>query len=103
MNSFNDEQNELQEALEITLKCVVCDHKKFSQRSAQLNTAAATFFNFDWANASATCYVCKNCGYIHWFLPTTINVITNDSDLGEEDSQFVPPEAMGLLPKRNSS
>lgn len=26
-------------------------------------------FNFDWANATATCYVCDGCGYIHWFLP----------------------------------
>ena len=35
----------------------------------QLNTAVATFFNFDWANKTASCFVCDGCGYIHWFLP----------------------------------
>jgi predicted nucleic-acid-binding Zn-ribbon protein len=51
------------------LQCQVCSHDKFWQREAQLNTATATFFGFDWANKSAVCYVCDNCGYIHWFLP----------------------------------
>ena len=49
--------------------CTVCAGTTFDQREAQLNTAAATFFNFDWANASATCLVCRTCGYVHWFLP----------------------------------
>jgi hypothetical protein len=39
------------------------------KREAQLNTAAASFFNFDWTNPSGNCYVCAKCGYIHWFLP----------------------------------
>lgn len=51
------------------LKCLVCGHDEFAKREAQLNTSAATFFNFDWANASGVCYVCARCGYIHWFLP----------------------------------
>ena len=51
------------------LRCEICGHNNFWHREAQLNTAVATFFNFDWANASATCYVCDGCGYIHWFLP----------------------------------
>jgi hypothetical protein len=33
-----------------------------------LNTAIATFFNFDWANKSATCFVCSNCTHISWLL-----------------------------------
>ena len=40
-----------------------------AEGEAQLNTAVATFFNFDWANKTAQCYVCDGCGYIHWFLP----------------------------------
>lgn len=52
-----------------TLNCEICKHDRFWKREAQLNTAVATFFNFDWANASAVCYVCDGCGYIHWFLP----------------------------------
>jgi hypothetical protein len=54
------------------LSCQICSYDKFWQREAQLNTAAATFFGFDWANKSAVCYVCGNCGYIHWFLPKTV-------------------------------
>lgn len=52
----------------VRLTCEVCQHDRFWQREAQLNTPVATFFNFDWANATATCYVCDKCGYIHWFL-----------------------------------
>jgi len=51
------------------LRCQICGRDAFWHREAQLNTAVATFFNFDWANASANCYVCDGCGYIHWFLP----------------------------------
>jgi hypothetical protein len=51
------------------LHCEVCKHDQFWQREAQLNTAVATFFNLDWANTTAICYVCDGCGYIHWFLP----------------------------------
>jgi hypothetical protein len=52
-----------------SLRCEICKHERFWMRRAQLNTAVATFFDFDWANASATCAVCAQCGYIHWFLP----------------------------------
>ena len=51
------------------LKCLVCGHDCFHKREAQLNTAAASFFNFDWANPTGACYICAKCGYIHWFLP----------------------------------
>lgn len=51
------------------LRCRICDNTRFWQRKAQLNTAVATFFSFDWLNANATCVVCERCGYIHWFLP----------------------------------
>jgi hypothetical protein len=34
-----------------------------------LNTAVASFFNFDWVDPTARCLICANCGYIHWFLP----------------------------------
>ena len=50
-------------------QCLVCGNDKFWQREAQLNTAVATFFGFDWANVSGICVVCSACGYIHWFLP----------------------------------
>jgi hypothetical protein len=52
----------------LELHCEICKHDRFWHREAQLNTAVATFFNFDWANPTADCYVCDGCGYIHWFL-----------------------------------
>jgi hypothetical protein len=51
------------------LRCQICQHDEFWRREGQLNTAAASFFNVDWANTSAMCLVCDRCGYIHWFLP----------------------------------
>jgi hypothetical protein len=51
------------------LSCQVCSHDAFVERPAQLNTRAATFFGFDWANPTARCYICERCGYIHWFMP----------------------------------
>jgi hypothetical protein len=54
---------------DLPLHCEICKGDHFWHRRAQLNTAVLSFFNFDWANATADCYVCDRCGYIHWFLP----------------------------------
>jgi len=51
------------------LECVICGNDHFWKRDAQLNTAGLTFLDLDWANASALCVVCDNCGYVHWFMP----------------------------------
>lgn len=66
---FDDQEPMGVEVQGKTLECLICGHDAFRRREALLNTAAATFFNFDWANKSGTCYVCARCGYIHWFLP----------------------------------
>jgi predicted nucleic-acid-binding Zn-ribbon protein len=50
------------------LKCRICDNTTFHKRNAQLNTAALSFLDLDWANKSATCYVCSKCTHIEWFL-----------------------------------
>jgi predicted nucleic-acid-binding Zn-ribbon protein len=50
------------------LHCLICSNNRFYAREAMLNTAAATFWEFDWANKSGACLVCSECGYIHWFL-----------------------------------
>ncbi|MCE2614066.1 hypothetical protein LVD13_13910 [Flavobacteriaceae bacterium D16] len=50
------------------LQCRICDHDTFYKRRSQLNTQLATFFNVDWANRSAVCYVCAKCSHIDWFL-----------------------------------
>lgn len=69
MNESNQNQPQPVDVLGHSLRCYVCGYDHFWQRQAQLNTAVATFFNFDWVNASATCCVCAQCGHIHWFLP----------------------------------
>ena len=51
------------------LRCVVCGNDQFYVTRAQLNTALATFFKFDWVNPSADCCICAQCAYIHWFYP----------------------------------
>lgn len=55
------------EVLGDSLRCQICDHDRFWQREGQLNTAVASFFNFEWTNPSAACFICDACGYVHWF------------------------------------
>jgi len=68
MSLFQEEEPQPVEVLGNELKCPVCSNKLFWTRKAQLNTAIATFFNLDWANRSATCFVCSKCTHISWFL-----------------------------------
>jgi len=49
------------------LRCPICNNDLFWQKKVQLNTTIATFFGLDWANRSATCFVCSNCTHILWF------------------------------------
>lgn len=53
----------------VQLACEICKHDHFYRREAQLNTPGMSLFDLDWMNATATCAVCANCGYVHWFLP----------------------------------
>lgn len=69
MGVFSSHRSKTYLVLNKPLHCLVCAHDEFEQRSALLNTSAATFFGFDWANRSANCFVCNRCGYIHWFVP----------------------------------
>jgi predicted nucleic-acid-binding Zn-ribbon protein len=68
-NMFGKKEPKSYEVLGKVLKCQVCGHDEFSKREAQLNTAGMSFVSLDWVNASAVCFVCEQCGYIHWFLP----------------------------------
>jgi predicted nucleic-acid-binding Zn-ribbon protein len=51
----------------IDLKCPICNNDHFRTRKVLLNTTAMSFFNLDWANRNATCFICTNCTYIMWF------------------------------------
>lgn len=50
------------------LRCPVCSNGRFWEQQAQMNTAVMTFLNLDWANSSATCYICSSCTHVSWFL-----------------------------------
>lgn len=69
MGLFGKKDPEQVQIAGILLRCEICKHDRFWKKEAQLNTAVATFFNLDWVDPSATCFVCAHCGYIHWFLP----------------------------------
>jgi hypothetical protein len=47
--------------------CPQCRNNLFRAGKAQLNTAAMSFLNLDWANPSATILICSQCGHISWF------------------------------------
>jgi uncharacterized protein with PIN domain len=68
MSLFKEEEPQPIEILGKELRCPVCNNHLFFTRQAQLNTAIASFFNLDWANRSATCFVCAKCTHISWFL-----------------------------------
>ncbi len=67
MQVFNTEPREV-DIKGKRLKCAVCAHRQFWKRETQFDTALATFFNLDWTKKAATCYVCQQCGHMHWFL-----------------------------------
>jgi predicted nucleic-acid-binding Zn-ribbon protein len=48
--------------------CPQCHNNLFRSGRAQLNTAALSFLNLDWANRSATTLVCSQCSLVSWFL-----------------------------------
>jgi hypothetical protein len=68
MSLFEKQEPQTIEVKGHTLRCPVCSNTHFWTKQAQLNTAMATFFNLDWANKSATCFVCSECTHISWFL-----------------------------------
>ena len=68
MSLFSKKEPQTVDILGKELKCPVCENNTYWVRNAQLNTAVSTFFNLDWTNKSATCFVCSNCTHISWFL-----------------------------------
>ncbi len=55
--------------LDRPLKCAFCGQTTFWKRESQLHTKLLTFFELEWMNKTATCYVCSHCGHVHWFIP----------------------------------
>lgn len=67
------------------LRCQVCDYTRFFGREASLSTGASTTFGQDWANATANCLICEQCGFVHWFVRThSTGVAAEDTTLAAE-------------------
>jgi hypothetical protein len=54
--------------------CSVCSEVLFSGREIKLNTTGAEFFNMGWANKSADGLICNGCGYVHTFMPGSLEL-----------------------------
>jgi hypothetical protein len=52
-----------------TLKCLVCGAEKFHKRRSHLDTSLSAGMKPEWHESPATCLVCDECGYLHWFIP----------------------------------
>lgn len=52
------------------LRCSHCNHNIFRKREGLLTTTWLTLVHLNSFNRSARCFVCKNCGFVHWFLST---------------------------------
>ena len=68
MGIFGKEDPEEVTLNERPLRCLVCLNGTFYRRRAQLHGPAATLFNLEWIGLTATCVICSECGYVHWFL-----------------------------------
>lgn len=55
------------------LQCPICKHTHFEQEKTLLNSQSTPSEDTGQANESTDTYICTNCGYILWFLPTAIN------------------------------
>lgn len=53
------------------LSCVICGHGEFRRRKALLNSRSATFLGLDFFDEGAEVLICRKCGYVHWFVPSS--------------------------------
>ena len=69
MSLFKEEDPQPIEVKGNELRCPICKNQLFFTRHGRLTTTGvATFLKLDFANRSATCFVCSNCTHISWFL-----------------------------------
>jgi hypothetical protein len=67
MASFDKQEPKTYKVKGHELKCPICSNKFFRTKQVLLNTAVMSFFNLDWANRNATCFVCSDCTNMLWF------------------------------------
>jgi predicted nucleic-acid-binding Zn-ribbon protein len=84
VNASSVEAREIQIAGK-QLRCQVCEYPRFYRREAGLSTGASNVFGQDWANSQASCFICEQCGYVHWFVRARAAAMAaEDSELAQE-------------------
>ena len=63
-------------------ECTVCQSQLFIPKRIQVVFDEANDFNFGRKKEFANTLVCKDCGYVHWFLPALAHeiIIKNKSN-----------------------
>lgn len=51
------------------MTCLMCGCGDFDRTQYMLNTQGLTLLGWDGFNRTASCFVCRRCGFIHWFAP----------------------------------
>lgn len=49
------------------LRCLVCDHDRFTHRVVVMPSPRFAFFDLEWFSPRADVQVCARCGHVHWF------------------------------------
>lgn len=49
------------------LVCRLCEGERFRPRRFLLSPDWLAFFDLEWMSRRAHCFVCADCGFIHWF------------------------------------
>jgi len=49
------------------MACLICRATEFDRASYMLNTQGMSMLGLDAFNRQANCFVCRSCGFIHWF------------------------------------
>ncbi len=83
------------------LVCPICEHDLFMERSFMLNTQSATFFGWDWADATAINYICNHCGHVLWFAKNIGQHEEVKKPYSEEQKRMFPNTKCPICSKPN--
>lgn len=53
------------------MECLVCRSGRFEHRKALLHSRLSAMLGLEWLGPTTDCFVCVECGYIHWFQRTS--------------------------------
>lgn len=68
MGLFSAEEAKPYQIDDKQLVCTFCDNDTFYTRREQLSSPTRSFFNVEWTDSTAMCFICSSCGFMHWFM-----------------------------------